>query len=136
MVSKDCCAGRLPGILRESIFHYPLCDSNIPQFYHHLPNMAAKLNHSRAIVSHSPVDGKRQWILEKVALGQPRETEALVEMVASGLCHTDLGCGTDPDGTPGFPVPPYPRVLGHEGGLPSRMTQGGSFTDVMQVPVT
>jgi Zn-dependent alcohol dehydrogenase len=77
--------------------------------------MAAKLSRAQAIVSHPPVDGERQWILEEVSIGRPGETEAIVEIVASGICHTDLGCGTAPDGTPGFPVPPYPRILGHEG---------------------
>ncbi|EWG52158.1 hypothetical protein FVEG_10966 [Fusarium verticillioides 7600] len=68
-----------------------------------------------AIVALAPQDGKRNWKLQQLQLPEPDETEAMVEMVASGVCHTDLGCGTDPDGTPGFPVPPYPRVLGHEG---------------------
>ncbi|KAI1008759.1 hypothetical protein LB504_001277 [Fusarium proliferatum] len=73
-----------------------------------------------AIVAHAPQDGKRNWKLEQLQLRAPSANEAIVEMVASGVCHTDLGCGTDPDGTdpdgtPGFPVPPYPRVLGHEG---------------------
>ncbi|KAJ4184475.1 hypothetical protein NW759_017027 [Fusarium solani] len=77
--------------------------------------MATDLVTTKAIVSHNPVNGKRQWILEDIAVGPPEENEAIVEIVASGICHTDLGCGTDPDGTPGFPVPPYPRVLGHEG---------------------
>ncbi|CAK7237517.1 hypothetical protein SEUCBS140593_009992 [Sporothrix eucalyptigena] len=70
---------------------------------------------TQAIVCHDPVEGKRQWILEPISIGEPNEYEAIVEMVASGICHTDLGCGTAPDGTPGFPVPKYPRVLGHEG---------------------
>lgn len=74
-----------------------------------------KSSATQAIVCHDPVEGKRQWILESISIGEPAEYEAIVEMVASGICHTDLGCGTAPDGTPGFPVPNYPRVLGHEG---------------------
>ncbi|KAM5341495.1 hypothetical protein ACJ41O_014526 [Fusarium nematophilum] len=77
--------------------------------------MRPSLQSTQAIVSHPPEDGKRRWILEEVQVAAPQEYEAIVEMVASGVCHTDLGCGTAPDGTPGFPVPPYPRVLGHEG---------------------
>ncbi|RSL53238.1 hypothetical protein CEP54_010520 [Fusarium duplospermum] len=77
--------------------------------------MKANVQTTQAIVSHAPEDGKRRWILENVQVSEPGEYEAIVEMVASGVCHTDLGCGTAPDGTPGFPVPPYPRVLGHEG---------------------
>ncbi|KAL3440362.1 chaperonin 10-like protein [Aspergillus insuetus] len=70
---------------------------------------------TRAIVCHPPISGERQWLLEDIQVGEPDDNEVLVELVASGVCHTDLGCGTNPDGTPGFPVPPYPRVLGHEG---------------------
>lgn len=70
---------------------------------------------TQAIVSRPPVDGKRQWNLESVDVPPLNDNEVLVEIVASGVCHTDLGCGSAPDGTPGFPLPPYPRVLGHEG---------------------
>ncbi|KAL2848894.1 chaperonin 10-like protein [Aspergillus pseudoustus] len=70
---------------------------------------------TKAIVCRDPVDGQRRWELEEVEVPPLRSREILVEMVASGVCHTDLGCGSAPDGTPGFPVPPYPRVLGHEG---------------------
>ncbi|KAM0418764.1 hypothetical protein ACHAPT_012274 [Fusarium lateritium] len=77
--------------------------------------MKANVQTTQAIVAHAPEGGKRRWILEEVQVREPDEYEAIVEMVASGVCHTDLGCGTAPDGTPGFPVPPYPRVLGHEG---------------------
>ncbi|WAO91621.1 PKS-ER domain-containing protein [Fusarium falciforme] len=77
--------------------------------------MKANVQTTQAIVSHAPEGGKRRWILEDVQVREPGGYEAIVEMVASGVCHTDLGCGTAPDGTPGFPVPPYPRVLGHEG---------------------
>ncbi|CAK7220389.1 hypothetical protein SCUCBS95973_004137 [Sporothrix curviconia] len=74
-----------------------------------------KCTPTQAIVCHDPVEGKRQWVLEPISIGEPDDFEAVVEIVASGICHTDLGCGTAPDGTPGFPVPKYPRVLGHEG---------------------
>ncbi|KAM0542955.1 hypothetical protein ACHAPJ_012561 [Fusarium lateritium] len=77
--------------------------------------MRASVQNTQAIISHAPKDGNRNWILEEVQIDGPAEYEAIVEMVASGVCHTDLGCGTAPDSTPGFPVPPYPRVLGHEG---------------------
>ncbi|CAG9936420.1 unnamed protein product [Clonostachys rosea f. rosea IK726] len=78
-------------------------------------NTSTPQSFTEAIVSHPPVDGERQWKLEEIKIGKPAAYEAVVEIVASGICHTDLGCGTAPDGTPGFPVPPYPRVLGHEG---------------------
>lgn len=69
---------------------------------------------ARAIVCRPPQAGHRQWKLEDVEVYDPAEGEVLVKIIASGVCHTDLGCGSFPDGV-GFPVPPYPRVLGHEG---------------------
>ncbi|CAM1509746.1 Fc.00g000810.m01.CDS01 [Cosmosporella sp. VM-42] len=77
--------------------------------------MRTSVQTTQAIVSHPPEARKRKCIFEQVHVGEPAEYEAVVEMVASGVCHTDLGCGTAPDGTPGFPVHPYPRVSGHEG---------------------
>ncbi|KAJ0423051.1 chaperonin 10-like protein [Aspergillus carlsbadensis] len=83
---------------------------------------------TQAIVCHPPANGERQWHLEDIQVGEPADDEVLVEVASSGVCHTDLGCGTNPDGTPGFPVPPYPRVLGHEGagyvrGIGSKITK-------------
>lgn len=69
---------------------------------------------ARAIVCRTPQDGRRQWKIEDVVVQDPGSHEVLVRVKASGVCHTDLGCGSHPDGV-GFPVPPYPRVLGHEG---------------------
>lgn len=77
--------------------------------------MASTVQATPAIVCHHPLNGLRRWVLEQVQINAPGENEAIVELVATGICHTDLGCGTNPDGTPGFPVPPYPRILGHEG---------------------
>ncbi len=82
---------------------------------------------TRAIVCHSPREGHRKWQIEDVLGCSPEADEVLVRVIASGVCHTDLGCGSFPDGT-GFPVPPYPRILGHEGtyfkrvNLPARAT--------------
>ncbi|KAK8121305.1 Alcohol dehydrogenase superfamily- zinc-type [Apiospora kogelbergensis] len=68
---------------------------------------------SRALVARGPFsEGK--WAMEEVTLREPGEDEVLVEMVASGLCHTDLHCGDTPDDK-GVPGVYYPRVLGHEG---------------------
>lgn len=77
--------------------------------------MRPSLQSTQAIVYHPPEDGKKKWILQEVQVGAPQDHEVLVEMVATGVCRTDLGCGTAPDSTPGSPVPPYPRILGHEG---------------------
>ncbi|EPS35522.1 hypothetical protein H072_11040 [Dactylellina haptotyla CBS 200.50] len=68
---------------------------------------------SEAIVARGPFsEGK--WAIEPVTLREPREDEVLVEMVASGICHTDLHCGNTP-ADKGVPGVYYPRVLGHEG---------------------
>ena len=68
---------------------------------------------SEALVARGPFsEGK--WALEPVTLRALQPDEVLVEMVASGICHTDLHCGDTPaDG--GVPGVYYPRVLGHEG---------------------
>ncbi|KAK1851276.1 putative alcohol dehydrogenase [Colletotrichum chrysophilum] len=77
--------------------------------------MASAYATTQAIVAYPPENGKRQWRLEDVELTQPEDDEVIVEVIATGICHTDLGCASAPDGTPGFPVPPYPRIVGHEG---------------------
>ncbi|HLS21866.1 MAG TPA: S-(hydroxymethyl)glutathione dehydrogenase/class III alcohol dehydrogenase [Paenalcaligenes sp.] len=48
--------------------------------------------------------------IEEVTLEGPREGEVLVEIKATGLCHTDLYTlsGADPEGL-------FPAILGHEG---------------------
>src|SRR5207237_7595420 len=47
--------------------------------------------------------------LEELELGELRPDEVLVEVAASGICHTDLICRDQ-----WLPVP-LPAVLGHEG---------------------
>ncbi len=47
--------------------------------------------------------------LEQVEISEPNETEVLVRMVGSGICHTDLAARDQH-----FPVP-LPGVFGHEG---------------------
>ena len=53
--------------------------------------------------------GGAPFTLSEVVLDQPGQGEALVRMVAAGLCHTDLGVASG-----GLPFP-LPGVLGHEG---------------------
>jgi S-(hydroxymethyl)glutathione dehydrogenase/alcohol dehydrogenase len=58
--------------------------------------------------------------VEEVELGEPRAGEALVRLVACGVCHTDLytASGADPSGY-------APAVLGHEGaGVVERIGDG------------
>jgi aryl-alcohol dehydrogenase len=47
--------------------------------------------------------------IERLDLCDPREDELLVEVVASGMCQTDL------HGRDGYYATPYPAVFGHEG---------------------
>ncbi|PSR84077.1 zinc-binding dehydrogenase [Coniella lustricola] len=68
---------------------------------------------SKAIVARGPFS-QRKWTIEQVKLREPRDEEAIVEVVASGICHTDLHCG-DTGADEGVPAVYYPRVLGHEG---------------------
>jgi Zn-dependent alcohol dehydrogenase len=66
-----------------------------------------------AIVSHEPKEFmKREWTLDIVALRPPGDDEVLVEMHASGICHTDILLSSVPTGALGVQ---YPKVVGHEG---------------------
>lgn len=56
-----------------------------------------------AVAAHTPM----QWI--SVTLDDPRPDEVLVEVMAAGICHTDLSARDQY-----LPVP-LPAVLGHEG---------------------
>ena len=51
--------------------------------------------------------------MEEVFVRKPEKGELLVDMVASGICHTDALIGGIPGGA--APIAFYPRVLGHEG---------------------
>ncbi|GAB2886229.1 NAD(P)-dependent alcohol dehydrogenase [Streptomyces deserti] len=53
--------------------------------------------------------GGAPFTLSDIVLDEPGPHEALVRMVATGLCHTDLGVASG-----GLPFP-LPGVLGHEG---------------------
>ncbi|MFG2729431.1 NAD(P)-dependent alcohol dehydrogenase [Streptomyces canus] len=53
--------------------------------------------------------GGAPFTLSDIELDEPGPHEALVRMVATGLCHTDLGVASG-----GLPFP-LPGVLGHEG---------------------
>lgn len=53
---------------------------------------------------------KADFAIETVELDTPQADEVLVQLVATGLCHTDLSVR---DGV--FPIPVPPSILGHEG---------------------
>ena len=61
---------------------------------------------SRAIVTRAV----NQWSMEEIDLRPIGADELLVQVVATGICHTDLKVAKRPQ--------EFDRVLGHEGLLP------------------
>ncbi|ONK79274.1 uncharacterized protein A4U43_C01F4710 [Asparagus officinalis] len=47
--------------------------------------------------------------VEEIEVEPPRSSEVRIRILCASLCHTDE------TGWNGYPVPLYPRVLGHEG---------------------
>ncbi len=64
------------------------------------------MTRTRAVVVES---GGAPFTLSDIELDEPRPNEVTVRMVATGLCHTDVGVASG-----GLPFP-LPGVLGHEG---------------------
>ncbi|MCA9516187.1 MAG: alcohol dehydrogenase catalytic domain-containing protein, partial [Myxococcales bacterium] len=62
---------------------------------------------TRAAVAHA---AGKPLTIETLDLGGPREGEVLIELRATGVCHTDAYTlsGIDPEGA-------FPCILGHEG---------------------
>lgn len=71
--------------------------------------MAGKTRSARAIMAHPATDGVN-WKMENMTVPAFEDDELLVEMVATGLCHTDIFFSMFPKD-----LGIYPRVLGHEG---------------------
>ncbi|PLB38369.1 NAD(P)-dependent alcohol dehydrogenase [Aspergillus candidus] len=66
-----------------------------------------------AIVARTPGPNGPNWALEQVeTVSSCGADEVLVEMVATGVCHTDMVLSSVPDGMMGVH---YPKVVGHEG---------------------
>ena len=63
--------------------------------------------HRKAAVAHAP---REHLSIETVSLEGPRPGEVLMEVMATGICHTDVFTlsGGDPEGI-------FPSILGHEG---------------------
>src|SRR5471030_3074652 len=76
---------------------------------HRTPNNAATGQRHENQSSHR-MEGGQPLTIEEVELGGPREGEVLVEIKATGICHTDYYTlsGADPEGI-------FPAILGHEG---------------------
>ena len=76
---------------------------------------------TRAAVAHGPGE---PLSIETVDLEGPKAGEVLVEIKATGICHTDeyTLSGKDPEGL-------FPAILGHEGAGVVREV-GAGFTEV------
>jgi hypothetical protein len=75
---------------------------------------------TQAIVAWEPLEPyKLNYSLEDVVVHPPTGNEVLVEVQASGICHTDNYLSSVPTGLHGVA---YPKVAGHEGML----TQSGT----------
>lgn len=71
--------------------------------------IAIKENRIMKIIAAIARESGTPLSLENVTLGEPRETEVVVDVVATGVCHTDLVVQE------GLLPTPMPVVLGHEG---------------------
>jgi hypothetical protein len=78
--------------------------------------MNSQSRRARALVTHRPINGKVNWKLENVTVPSIQDDELLVRVIASGICHTDIGFSLRVDS---FGI--FPRVLGHEGSSLLRM---------------
>ncbi|KAL9096959.1 MAG: hypothetical protein Q9165_000923 [Trypethelium subeluteriae] len=72
--------------------------------------MAGERAKAKAIVSHGSLEDG-QWRMEDVTLRPLRDDELLVDIIASGVCHTDILFGSLKEG----PSVVYPSIKGHEG---------------------
>ena len=62
----------------------------------------------------------KEWSIEEIEVGDPREGEVTVQLAASGLCHSDEHLVTG-----AMPVAFYPVIGGHEGsGIVTRVGPG------------
>ncbi|KAJ5110025.1 alcohol dehydrogenase [Penicillium argentinense] len=72
---------------------------------------------TQAIVAREPEQPfKPNWSLEDVNVGEFGDDEVLVEVVATGICHTDLVLSSIPTGALGIA---YPKIVGHEAAHPA-----------------
>ncbi|XP_050223842.1 8-hydroxygeraniol oxidoreductase-like isoform X2 [Mercurialis annua] len=73
--------------------------------------MTTKSSNSQVITCKAAVcwgDGEELKV-ENIQVDPPKSSEVRLKMLYASFCHTDILCSH------GFPIPVYPRVLGHEG---------------------
>lgn len=72
-----------------------------------------KMVGAQAIIAREPEQHSTpNWSLEEIGVHDPGDGEVLVEVYASGICHTDIVLTSVPDGILGMN---YPKIAGHEG---------------------
>ena len=72
----------------------------------------------RAIVASVPGSdhgGGKNWNLQDLTLRQLKDDEVLVQIVATGICHTDIVVTSIPKERSAMAGIKYPMVAGHEG---------------------
>ncbi len=77
--------------------------------------MAPELQSARAIVASTPGSNHHSgdnWRIQDVTVRPIKPDEVLVQIIATGICHTDLLMTSYPPGMAGIA---YPKVAGHEG---------------------
>jgi D-arabinose 1-dehydrogenase-like Zn-dependent alcohol dehydrogenase len=73
---------------------------------------------TRAIVASAPGanhEGGQNWGLQDLTLRPLKDDEVLVQIIATGICHTDLVVTSFPAEYSAMTGVTYPRVAGHEG---------------------
>lgn len=86
---------------------------------------------TRAIVASAPGtnhEGGKNWSLQNLTLRPLKDDEVLVQIIATGICHTDLLMTSVPAEYSARAGVTYPKVVGHEGELAM-----SSHTPVMSV---
>lgn len=77
----------------------------------------AEVTNARGVIARTP---GAPGVIEEFTIDAPQAGEALVRILASGVCHTDLSAKNGVFGTSGFPF-----LLGHEGsGIVERVGEG------------
>lgn len=68
----------------------------------------AEVLRANVIISNGP-GSNPEWELSNVQMREIGNSELLIELVATGICHSDIAYSQRPVGAP------FPKVLGHEG---------------------
>jgi hypothetical protein len=84
------------------------------------PKLSQMASGTRAIVASAPGanhEGGHNWGLQDLTLRPLKDDEVLVQIIATGICHTDLFVTSIPVERGAMTGVTYPKVVGHEGEL-------------------